>query len=136
MDNFFEFNRAPINWSARELLYTDVALMGLRIDVTDLSQAGFMAPLLVLLTLVATLFGGYLIARAFGQTKKFSILMSGAVGICGVSAAAAICAALDDCESRKEELAITVADFIRFYLHTLFNTIQRRGSTSEQKMYV
>jgi len=98
-----------INWSARGLLYAGVALMGLRIDLTDLSQAGLVAPLLVLLTLVATLFGGFLIARAFGQTKEFSILMSGAVGICGVSAAAAICAALDDCESRNEELAITIA---------------------------
>ena len=50
-----------------------------------------------------------MIARTFGQTKDFSILMSGAVAICGVSAAAAICAALDECETRNEELAITVA---------------------------
>jgi len=98
-----------INWSARGLLYAAVALMGLRIDVTDLSQAGFIAPTLILLTLIATLFGGFLIARTFGQTKDFSILMSGAVAICGVSAAAAICAALDECETRNEELAITVA---------------------------
>lgn len=101
--------KSGINWSARGLLYTGVALMGLRIDVTDLSQAGFIAPTLILLTLIATLFGGFLIARTFGQTKDFSILMSGAVAICGVSAAAAICAALDECETRNEELAITVA---------------------------
>jgi len=98
-----------INWSSRGLLYAGVALMGLRIDITDLSQAGFLAPALVLLTMAVTLFAGYAIARAFGATKDFSILMSGAVGICGVSAAAAICTALDDCESRNEELAITVA---------------------------
>jgi len=98
-----------INWSSRGLLYAGVALMGLRIDFTDLSQAGFLAPALVLLTLAATLFMGYAIARAFGQSKDFSILMSGAVGICGVSAAAAICTALDDCPSRNEELAITIA---------------------------
>jgi len=98
-----------INWSSRGLLYIGVALMGLRIDFTDLSQAGFMAPALVLLTLVGTLYGGFLIARAFGQSKDFSILMSGAVAICGVSAAAAICAALDECESRDEELAISIA---------------------------
>jgi len=98
-----------INWSSRSLLYIGVALMGLRIDVTDLSQAGVLAPLLVLVTLAATLLGGFLIARAFGQSKEFSILMSGAVGVCGVSAAAAMCAALDDCETRNEELAITVA---------------------------
>ncbi len=100
---------AGINWSARGLLYIGVALMGLRIDLTDLSQAGIAAPVLVLCTLVATLFIGFFIARAFGQTKEFSILMCGSVAICGISAAAAICAALDDCDSRNSELAITIA---------------------------
>lgn len=101
--------KAGVNWSSRQLLYIGVALMGLRIDFGDLSQAGFIAPALVILTLIVTLFAGFFFARAFGQSKDFSILMSGSVAICGVSAAAAICAALDDCESRNQELAITVA---------------------------
>ena len=54
-----------INWSSRGLLYAGVALMGLRIDLTDLSQVGFMAPLFVILTLITTLLVGYAIARAF-----------------------------------------------------------------------
>ena len=98
-----------INWSSRGLLYTGVALMGLRIDLTDLSQVGFMAPLFVILTLITTLLVGYAIARALGQSKDFSILMSGAVGICGVSAAAAICSALEENPLRDAQLAITVA---------------------------
>ena len=98
-----------INWSSRGLLYAGVALMGLRIDLTDLSQVGFMAPLFVILTLITTLLVGYAIARALGQSKDFSILMSGAVGICGVSAAAAICSALEDNPLRDAQLAITVA---------------------------
>ena len=98
-----------INWSSRGLLYTGVALMGLRIDLTDLSQVGFMAPLFVIITLITTLLVGYAIARALGQSKDFSILMSGAVGICGVSAAAAICSALEDNPLRDAQLAITVA---------------------------
>ena len=98
-----------INWSSRSLLYAGVALMGLRIDLTDLSQVGFMAPLFVILTLITTLVVGYAVARALGQSKDFSILMSGAVGICGVSAAAAICSALEDNPLRDAQLAITVA---------------------------
>jgi uncharacterized integral membrane protein (TIGR00698 family) len=98
-----------INWSSRGLLYAGVALMGLRIDLTDLSQVGFMAPLFVILTLITTLLVGYAIARALGQSKDFSILMSGAVGICGVSAAAAICSALEDNPLRDAQLAITIA---------------------------
>jgi uncharacterized integral membrane protein (TIGR00698 family) len=98
-----------INWSSRGLLYAGVALMGLRIDLTDLSQVGFMAPLFVILTIITTLLVGYAIARALGQSKDFSILMSGAVGICGVSAAAAICSALEDNPLRDAQLAITIA---------------------------
>ena len=98
-----------INWSSRSLLYAGVALMGLRIDLTDLSQIGFMAPLFVILTLITTLLVGYAVARALGQSKDFSILMSGAVGICGVSAVAAICSALEDNPLRDAQLAITVA---------------------------
>lgn len=98
-----------ITWSSRGLLYAGVALMGLRIDFTDLAQAGFLAPTLVLTALVMTLLGGFFISRVFGQSKDFSILMSGATAICGVSAAAAICTALDDCDTRNQELAITVA---------------------------
>ena len=98
-----------INWSSRGLIYAGVALMGLRIDLTDLSQVGFMAPLFVILTLITTLLVGYAIARALGQSKDFSILMSGAVGICGVSAAAAICSALEDNPLRDAQLAITIA---------------------------
>jgi uncharacterized integral membrane protein (TIGR00698 family) len=98
-----------INWSSCGLLYTGVALMGLRIDLTDLSQVGFMAPLFVILTLITTLLVGYAIARALGQSKNFSILMSSAVGICGVSAAAAICSAMEDNPLRYAQLAITVA---------------------------
>jgi len=101
--------KAGLDWCAKGLLYIGVALMGLRIDVSDLSQAGFISPALILLTLLITLYGGFLIARAMGQSKDYSILMSGAVAICGISAAAAICAALDDCETRDEELTITVA---------------------------
>ena len=101
--------KGGLNWTARDLLYVGVALMGLRIDFSDISQAGFLVPLLVIVTLTVTLFAGFAIARSFGQSKDFSILMSGSVAICGVSAIAAICAALDDDETRNQEVAITVA---------------------------
>lgn len=107
--NAVEKFKKGINWCSRGLLYIGVALMGLRIDFSDISQAGFTAPIVVIATLIITLFAGFFIARTFGQSRDFSILMSGSVAICGVSAAAAICTALDDCESRNQELAITVA---------------------------
>jgi len=101
--------RLGINWSAKGLLYIGVALMGLRIDFADLSQAGYIAPIIVLITMGLTLLFGLFIGRALGQTRDCSILMSGAVSICGVSAVAAISASLEDCETRSQELAVTVA---------------------------
>lgn len=96
-------------WASRGLLYIGVALMGLRIDLSDLSQTGWLSPIVVIVVLALTILAGIFIGRVFNQSKSFSVLMSGAVAICGVSAAAAICAALEDSESRNCELAITVA---------------------------
>ena len=101
--------KSGINWCAKSLLYIGVALLGLRIDVTDLSQAGIVIPALVIFTLIATIGGGYVISRLLGQTKGFSFLIGGAVAICGVSAAAAICASMEECKERDQQLAITVA---------------------------
>lgn len=98
-----------IDWCAKNLLYIGVALMGLRIDFGDLSQLGFTAPALVIFALFATLVLGFFVGKALVKNDSFSILMSGAIAICGVSAAAAICAALDETKSRNQELAITVA---------------------------
>lgn len=98
-----------VNWASRVLLYIGVALLGLRIDVTDLSQAGLFPIAFIALTLIATLAFGFMVSRAMGENKQFGLLMSGAVAICGVSAAAAICSAMEDCETRDRELTITIA---------------------------
>jgi len=101
--------KAGIDWCAKPLLYIGVALLGLRIDVGDLNSAGYAIPALVIFALIATIGIGFLTSRMLGQTKGFSFLIGSAVAICGVSAAAAICASMEDCETRDQELTITVA---------------------------
>jgi len=98
-----------INWCAKNLLYIGVALLGLRIDLTDLSQTGYIIPAIIISTLFATIAIGFVISRAFGQTKGFSLLIGSSVAICGVSAAAAISATMENSENHEQELAITVA---------------------------
>lgn len=98
-----------INFCAKPLLYIAVALLGLRIDVTDILGAGFAAPLLSLAALTLTLMAGLLFSKLLKIDRQFGILISGAVAICGVSAAAAICCALPGCKSRERELALTIA---------------------------
>ena len=83
--------------------------MGLRIDVTDILSAGLAAPFLSLAALVITLIAGLLFSKLLKIDRQFGILISGAVAICGVSAAAAICCALPGCKNRERELALTIA---------------------------
>ena len=85
------------------------ALLGLRIDLADVTHAGLPVLSLVLFTMVATICIGYLVSRSLGQTKGFSFIIGGSVAICGVSAAAALCAFMEECKTRDQELAITVA---------------------------
>ena len=106
---FIDELEAGIKWCAKPLLYIGVALLGLRIDLADLSQVGFTIPALTIAALILTIGGGYLIAQVLGQTKGFSFLIGGAVAICGVSAAAAISAAMKDDDKREQDLAITIA---------------------------
>ncbi|MGB0907810.1 MAG: YeiH family protein [Maricaulaceae bacterium] len=98
-----------VGWTSRKLLYIGVALLGLRIDISDLSQAGWAASAFVFAALALTLLFGTFTARVFGENRQFGLLMGGSVAICGISAAAAICSAMDDCESRDRELTITIA---------------------------
>ena len=101
--------QSGINWCAKNLLYIGVALLGLRIDIADLTHAGLPVLSLILFTLVATISIGYVVSRSLGQTKGFSFIIGGSVAICGVSAAAALCASMEECKTRDQELAITVA---------------------------
>lgn len=101
--------KCGIDWTSRGLLYIGVALLGLRIDISDLAQAGLPAAAFVLAVLVGTIAFGFFTARAFGENRQFGFLMGGSVAICGVSAAAAICSAMEDCDTRDRELTITIA---------------------------
>jgi len=98
-----------INWCARPLLQIGVALLGFRVDVTDIQAIGWIVPLMTISCLVLTISIGTLFARWLGIATCFSILISGAVAICGVSAVAAISAVLPKDQSSDREFALTVA---------------------------
>lgn len=97
------------NWTSRELLYIGVALLGLRIDVSDLSTVSPASIALVIIALALTICAGLVLARLLKEDRDCGLLMGCAVAICGVSAAAAVCSVMEDCEERDRQLAITVA---------------------------
>ena len=101
--------QSGIDWCARPLLLTGVALLGFRVNVHDFSSLGMITPFIVLSGLALTIIIGTLFGRVIGMPTRLAILISGSVAICGVSAAVAISAALPKRESSERDLALTIA---------------------------
>ena len=97
-----------IQFCAKTILRIGVALLGLRISVSMLSDLGLPLILLVIAGLVTTIGVGLLIGPRFGYGPRFSFLTAGSVAICGASAAMAIAAILPKDERSEQRLVFTV----------------------------
>ena len=98
-----------VDWCARPVLLAGVALLGFRVDVGMLAEAGWMVPMVAFACLLLTILAGALLAKAMGMSSPFGVLVGGSVAICGVSAAVAISSALPKSGTTDRELALTVA---------------------------
>jgi len=98
-----------IDFCARPLLLTGVALLGFRVNFHDFVNLGIASPLITLACLVMTIVFGILFAKVIGVSNRLAILISGSVAICGVSAAAAISSSLPNSKSKDIDLSLTVA---------------------------
>ena len=101
--------KAGIDWCARPLLLTGVALLGFRVNVQDVAELGFIAPVIAISALVLTILIGCLMAKFLKMPSKLAVLISSSVAICGVSAAVAIASVLPQSKSSERNLALTVA---------------------------
>jgi uncharacterized integral membrane protein (TIGR00698 family) len=85
---------AGIEFTSRHLLRIGVALLGMRLTLTDVADLGAGTIAMVLGLVAVTIGAGVLLARVFGQGTQFGLLTGGAVAICGASAALAISSVL------------------------------------------
>lgn len=83
-----------VQWSASTLLRIGIALLGLRITVTEISQLGWPVTAMVVVAVILTICVGAFLSRFTTGTRDFGVLTGGAVAICGASAALAISAVL------------------------------------------
>ena len=83
-----------IRFSASTLLRVGVALLGVRITLSQITALGAWPIAMVVLSVAATIGFGTLLARALGYRYRFGVLTGGAVAICGASAAMAIAAVM------------------------------------------
>ncbi|MDO5626455.1 MAG: putative sulfate exporter family transporter [Pseudomonadota bacterium] len=97
-----------IDFTARQVLRWGVALLGLRITVSQVVALGWQPVVLVAVCLVLTIGVSMLVARWLGFNVLFGLLSGGATAICGASAALALAAALPSHPHKERATLFTV----------------------------
>ena len=104
------FELSPgLRLAERPLLRAGVALLGLRIALSDIVGLGAQTLVLVLGCVALTLALGSVLCRLFGLPKGFSMLSASATAICGASAAMAVSQVLPKGPETERQTAYVVA---------------------------
>ena len=85
-----------------------VALMGLRIGLSDIAVLGAPAAILIIAAMAITIVSGFLFARWYGQTPEFGALVGVGTGVCGASATLAVSTVLPNYPGKQADIAFTV----------------------------
>ncbi len=97
-----------IQFSSKTLLRFGVALLGMRLTVTDVLSLGWGTIGLIAGGVALTILVGILLSRLLGRRARFGLLTGGAVAICGASAALAISAVLPKTKTSERDTIFTV----------------------------
>lgn len=107
-----------ISFSSKKLLRLGIILLGMRLNLVDIYQAGASVFLIAFINLVFALFVVYGLSKVFRVEKKLGILTACGTAICG---AAAVVAIAPQVKANEKETAISVA--IVAMLGTLFTFV-------------
>ena len=100
--------KAGIEFTARTVLRVGIALLGMRITLSQITALGWQ-PIALVLTLVAvTITVSIVVAKMLGFERSFGMLTGGATAICGASAALALSAALPHHPQKEKATLFTV----------------------------
>ncbi len=97
-----------IQFSSKTLLRLAVGLLGARITFTQIVELGLTPIIIVIVAVFATIIFGTLMAKLFGLSTQFGVLTSGAVAICGASAAMAISTVLPNHKNHERDTIFAV----------------------------
>jgi uncharacterized integral membrane protein (TIGR00698 family) len=97
-----------IQMASSVVLRTGVALLGLRITISQVQALGWGTIVLVIASVALTIAVGVLVARAMKLGSAFGTLTGGAVAICGASAALAIASILPKHKNAERDASFTV----------------------------
>ncbi len=99
---------AGIELASKRILRIAVGLLGAQITIGQIMQLGITPVVMVVVAVLLTLGFGVVVARAFGLSRPFGLLTSGAVAICGASAALAISSVLPKGDNHERDTVFTV----------------------------
>ena len=97
-----------IEFASKNILQVGVALLGLGVTVEQVLSIGILPLTIVLLAILVTIMSGPLLARLLNRGWRLGLLTSGAVAICGASAALAIASVLPKNEFSERNTIFTV----------------------------
>ncbi len=97
-----------IEFSSKTLLRIGIALLGLRITLSDIFSIGIYPLVVVASAVFATMLFGILSARLMGLPKRMGMMAGGSVAICGASAALAISSVMPNDSDTKKITIFTV----------------------------
>jgi len=101
--------QAGIELAARTVLRWGVALLGARITLAQVQATGWRTAAIVVIAVLSTLAFGIWLGRRLQGSTAVGVLTSGAVAICGASAAMALAAVLPRDERVQRFTLLTVA---------------------------
>ncbi len=99
---------AGIELASKRVLRVAVGLLGAQITIAEIMKLGPTPVITVVGAVILTILFGALAARVMGLSRPFGILTSGAVAICGASAALAISSVLPKGEHHERDTVFTV----------------------------
>ena len=92
----------------RTLLRWAVALLGLRVALSDIAALGLATGVLVVLAMIVTLWAGFFFARLSGRQPGFGALVGSATAVCGASAALATSTVVPDYPGKQADVVFVV----------------------------
>jgi len=97
-----------IDFCGRTVLRLGVALLGVRITLTQVAELGVVTAVVVAFALATTVVFGVMLARWLGRSREEGLISGGAVAICGASAALALSSVLPQNKETERFTLLTV----------------------------
>jgi uncharacterized integral membrane protein (TIGR00698 family) len=97
-----------ITWCVKKLLRYAIALLGLRIALSDIIGLGLATVGLVVLSMAVTIVVALWLARALGREAGYGALAGAATAVCGASATLATTTVVPDYKNKAADVAFTV----------------------------